>query len=176
VFTGGKVERVGKIVPNIEIGVGLVQCLNVRECHGIRISVPKPRSKESWISAAAQASPAKKIAAQPACAAKASESVSPDYLSAVSAVPSQNLDWRWNAVRASPLIGCGPARTPQPRPTTAAGNGFRSADASILGKRGDQSAPAHVRAARPRLPSCAAFSQKCWRIPKVRYWTPPLTP
>lgn len=32
-LTRGKVERVGKIVSDIEIGIGLVQGLNVRECH-----------------------------------------------------------------------------------------------------------------------------------------------
>ena len=37
----GKVERVGEIVADIEISVGLVQGLNVRECHGFRISVTR---------------------------------------------------------------------------------------------------------------------------------------
>jgi hypothetical protein len=37
------VERVGEIVADIEISVGLVQGLNVRECHGFRISVTRWR-------------------------------------------------------------------------------------------------------------------------------------
>jgi hypothetical protein len=48
-LTGGKVERVGKIIPDIEIGVGLVQGVNVRKAHGFRISGPLRLPKKTSI-------------------------------------------------------------------------------------------------------------------------------